>query len=93
MAQEVMSMPLKSVAKDKHHVCKPAPLRMVAEVRMAAGLDLQVCHGVLHAWQWELLGLAACPQCLHRVGRRCPLAFALRLLSGDVASHLPHRKV
>ena len=93
MAQEVMSMPLKSVAKDKHQVCKSAPLRTVAEVCMAAGLDLQVCHEVSHAWQRALIGLAACPQRLHRVGRKCPLASALRLLSGDVASHLPHRKV
>ena len=92
MAQEVMSMPLKSVAKVRHQVWA-APLRTVAVVCMAVGLDRQDCQGVLHSKQLALLGLAGCPQALHLVGRRCPLASALRLLSEDVASHLPHRKV
>ena len=51
MAQEVMSMPLKSVAKDKHQECESAPLKTVAEVCMAAGLDKQVCQGVSQTWQ------------------------------------------
>ena len=81
-------MPLKSVAKDRHQVCKPATLKTAAEVCMAAGLDRQVCHVEPQTWQRALLGLTACPQCLHRVGRKCPLASALRLLRGEVALHL-----
>ena len=87
-AHEVMPMPLKSVAKERHRVRRPSTLKIVAEVCVAAGLDRQVCHVEPQTWQRALLGLTACPQCLHRVGRKCPLASALTLLRGEVALHL-----
>ena len=43
-AHDVISMPLKSVANEKHQVCRPSTPERVAEVCMAAGLDRQVCH-------------------------------------------------
>ena len=57
MAQEVMSMPLKSVAKVRHQVCE-APLRAAAVVCIVVGLDRQACQGVLHSKQMAFLGLA-----------------------------------
>ena len=85
-------MPLKSVAKVRHQVCE-APLRAAAVVCIVVGLDRQACQGVSHSKQIALLGLAGWPQLLHLVGRKCPLASALRLQSEEMALHLPHRKV
>ena len=93
MAHDVMSMPLKSVAKERHQECAASMFWTVTVVCMAAGHDLQACQGEPRVRHLALLGLAACPHCLHLEGRRWPLASELRLLSAEVVLHLLHQKV
>ena len=93
MAHDVMSMPLKSVAKERHQECAASMFCTVTVVCMAAGRDLQACQGETQVRHLALLGLTACPHCLHLEGRRWPLASELRLLSAEVALNLLHQKV
>ena len=92
-AHEVMFMPLKSVAKERHHVDALSAVCTVKALCMAAGLDLQACQVVPQARQRALLGLAACPRCLRLVGHKCPLASELGLLRAGPSPHLLRRKV
>ena len=58
MAQEVMSMPLQSAAKEKHPEAAPTVVCKVVVVCMAASQDLQGCQTVPHPKHRALIGLA-----------------------------------
>ena len=70
MANPVISMPLKSVAKDKHQLADPANTAVEAEVWRARGRDLQPCQALSQPTQRALFGRPACPHSLHLVGLR-----------------------
>ena len=68
--KEVISMSLKSLAKDMHHELASMAFRAPLLVCMAVGRERQHCQPDWQASQRAVTGRAALPQCLHLVGRK-----------------------
>ena len=70
MAKEVMSIPLKSVAKGITHSRDALIADRIALPAPGVGFETQVCQVVRQVLHRAAVGRAAMPQALHRTGRR-----------------------
>ena len=70
MAKEVMSIPLKSVAKGKTQSRDALIADRTALPAPGVGFETQVCQVVRQVLHRAAVGRAAMPQALHRTGRR-----------------------